>query len=137
MICFPSPAFNGFTGMAGALGIQSLGNQPSSYEPCIVAETLVESDFDGAGNAAFRRLFHYISGQNRKRESIAMTAPVNQQKSQDKWAVSFIMPSKYTMQTLPEPLDPAVGAGGQMRSRSPTRAGTPGHTRASWTAGWS
>ena len=93
------------------------------YEPCIVAETLVESDFDGAGNAAFRRLFNYISGQNRKRESIAMTAPVNQQarsekiamtapvnqqKSQDQWAVSFVMPSKYTMQTLPEPLDPAV-----------------------------
>jgi hypothetical protein len=93
------------------------------YEPCIVAETLVESDFDSAGNAAFRRLFNYISGQNRQRESIAMTAPVNQQarsekiamtapvsqqKSQDKWAVSFVMPSKYTMQTLPEPLDPMV-----------------------------
>jgi hypothetical protein len=93
------------------------------YEPCIVAETLVESDFDSAGNAAFRRLFNYISGQNRQRESIAMTAPVNQQarsekiamtapvnqqKSQDQWAVSFVMPSKYTMQTLPEPLDPAV-----------------------------
>ena len=93
------------------------------YEPCIVAETLVESNFAGAGNVAFRRLFNYISGRNRQRESIAMTAPVNQQttsekiamtapvnqqKSQDQWAVSFVMPSKYTMQTLPEPLDPAI-----------------------------
>jgi len=37
-----------------------------------------------------------------------MTAPVNQQKSEDKWVVSFLMPSKYTIQTLPEPLDPNV-----------------------------
>lgn len=93
------------------------------YEPSIVAETVVESDFDDAGNIAFRRLYNYISGENRKKESIAMTAPVNQQnrsekiamtapvgqqRSGDKWVVSFLMPSKYTMQTLPEPLDPAV-----------------------------
>jgi hypothetical protein len=93
------------------------------YEPCIVAETVVESAFADAGNIAFRRLYNYISGENRARESIAMTAPVGQearsekiamtapvgqQKAGDKWVVSFLMPSMYTMQTLPEPLDPAV-----------------------------
>jgi hypothetical protein len=93
------------------------------YEPCIVAETLVESDFADAGSIAFRRLYGYISGGNRKKESIpmtapvhqeapsekiAMTAPVGQQRSGDQWVVNFLMPSKYTMQTLPEPLDPAV-----------------------------
>jgi hypothetical protein len=93
------------------------------YEPCIVAETVVQSDFADAGNIAFRRLYNYISGENRTRESIAMTAPagqearsekiamtapVGQQRAGDKWVVSFLMPSKYTMQTLPEPLDPAV-----------------------------
>ncbi|MGE5296976.1 MAG: SOUL family heme-binding protein [Solirubrobacterales bacterium] len=93
------------------------------YEPSIVAETEVESDFDDAGNIAFRRLYDYISGGNRKKESIAMTAPVNQQsrseriamtapvgqeRSGDKWVVSFLMPAKYTMQMLPEPLNPAV-----------------------------
>jgi hypothetical protein len=93
------------------------------YEPCITAETVVESDFSEAGNIAFRRLYKYISGENRKKESIAMTAPVNQEsrsekiamtapvgqeRSGDKWIVSFLMPSKYTMETLPEPLDPAV-----------------------------
>jgi hypothetical protein len=46
------------------------------YQPQIVAETIVESDFDEAGNIAFRRLFNYISGENRKKESIKMTAPV-------------------------------------------------------------
>lgn len=93
------------------------------YEPQIVAETIVEADFDEAGNMAFRRLFNYISGENRKKESIAMTAPVNQksssekiamtapvnqQQSQGNYVVSFMMPSKYTMETLPEPLDSSV-----------------------------
>lgn len=93
------------------------------YEPCIAAETVVESDFDEAGNLAFRRLYKYISGENRtsqsiamtapvnqeaRSEKIAMTAPVNQEKSGDNWVVSFLMPAKYTMQTLPEPLDPSV-----------------------------
>ena len=93
------------------------------YEPQIVAETIVESDFDQAGNIAFRRLFNYISGNNRKAESIAMTAPVdqksnsekismtapvNQEKSEGKYSVTFVMPSKYTMETLSEPLDPTV-----------------------------
>ena len=41
-------------------------------------------------------------------EKIAMTAPVNQQKSEGKYAVSFVMPSKYTLATLPEPLNAAV-----------------------------
>ena len=93
------------------------------YKPQIVAETVVDSSFDEAGNIAFRRLFNYISGNNRKRESIAMTAPVNQKVSSEKikmtapvnqqeykgkYAVSFLMPSKYTMETLPEPLDTNV-----------------------------
>jgi hypothetical protein len=93
------------------------------YQPQIVAETIVDADFDDAGNMAFRRLFNYISGENRKKESIAMTAPVsqkggsekiamtapvNQQKSEGNYVVSFLMPSKYTMQTLPEPLDSSV-----------------------------
>jgi hypothetical protein len=30
------------------------------YEPCIVAETVVESAFADAGNIAFRRLYNYI-----------------------------------------------------------------------------
>jgi SOUL heme-binding protein len=78
------------------------------YETSIVAETVVESDFADAGNIAFSRLYKYISGENRTKESIAMTAPVGQQRAGDKWVVSFLMPSKYAMQTLPEPLDPAV-----------------------------
>jgi len=37
-----------------------------------------------------------------------MTAPVNQQPTQGKFAVSFLMPSQYTLETIPKPLDPTV-----------------------------
>ena len=53
-----------------------------AYEPVVVAETVVDGEFDRAGNAAFRRLAGYIFGGNRVREGangsarIAMTAPV-------------------------------------------------------------
>lgn len=93
------------------------------YHPYIVAETFVAEDFDDAGNEGFRRLFAYISGKNRKHasismtapvsqeksyEKIAMTAPVNQQREGGKWRVTFVVPSEYTLETLPEPLDQRV-----------------------------
>ncbi|MCW8984183.1 MAG: heme-binding protein [Thermoanaerobaculales bacterium] len=46
------------------------------YAPMILAETRVDSDFEKAGNEAFRRLFGYISGDNAARAKIEMTAPV-------------------------------------------------------------
>ena len=93
------------------------------YAPRIVAETVVAGDFERAGNEAFGRLFRYISGGNRSRhkvamtapvsqepagEKIAMTAPVGQQPAHDSWVVSFTMPASYTLETLPEPEDPQV-----------------------------
>jgi len=93
------------------------------YEPRIEAETLVEGDFKDVGNEGFRRLYDYITGKNRKRQSIPMTAPVsqeaasekipmtapvNQEKAGEKWRITFMMPPQYTLDTLPEPLDPRV-----------------------------
>ena len=93
------------------------------YEPQILAEVVVDGDIEGAGNKAFRPLFKYISGDNRSRskmsmtapvsqetkgEKISMTAPVSQEKVQGKWAVSFMMPASYTMETLPVPDNPAI-----------------------------
>ena len=93
------------------------------YEPQIVAETIVEGDFAEVGNEGFRRLFKYISGNNSKKQSIPMTAPVSQTQSSEKiemtapvnmeevggkWRITFLMPSEYTMETLPAPLDARV-----------------------------
>ena len=93
------------------------------YEKHIVAETIVEGDFDRVGNEGFRRLFKYISGENQKKQSIAMTAPVsqdagsekiamttpvNQERTGNQWRIAFLMPSAYTIEKLPQPLDPKV-----------------------------
>ena len=93
------------------------------YQPHIIAEILVEGDFQEVGNEGFRRLYDYISGNNRKQqtipmpapvsqeassEKIPMTAPVNQEQVGGKWRISFLMPSQYTLETLPGPLDPRV-----------------------------
>jgi hypothetical protein len=93
------------------------------YAPQILAEIIVDGDLEGAGSKAFRPLFDYISGANQARskiamtapvsqeqqgEKIAMTAPVSQQRAQGQWAVSFMMPAAYTMDTLPTPDDPRV-----------------------------
>ncbi len=93
------------------------------YAPHILAETIVEGNLEDAGNRAFKRLFRYISGDNRTSDKVAMTAPVAQQATSEKinmtapvgqqrinenWAVSFMMPDSYTMQTIPEPDDPTV-----------------------------
>jgi hypothetical protein len=93
------------------------------YESSLGAETTVEGDFHEVGNEGFRRLFDYISGKNRKKQSIPMTAPVSQEASSEKipmtapvnqekvggaWRITFLMPSAFTMETLPEPLDSRV-----------------------------
>ena len=95
-----------------------------AYPTQVVAETLVEGTLEEAGNAGFRILFRYISGGNRTKtkinmtapvgqeqsegEKIAMTAPVGQQAASNQWAVTFMMPSSYSMEALPEPVDDRV-----------------------------
>jgi effector-binding domain-containing protein len=93
------------------------------YESHIVAETFVEGKFEEVGSEGFRRLADYIDGKNRKKHSIAMTAPVTQEKgsqkiamtapvgqekSRDKWRITFTMPAEYTLENLPEPLDSRI-----------------------------
>lgn len=92
------------------------------YEPYIVAETFVEAGFERAGNEGFRRLADYIFGNNRSRQKLQMTAPVSQSTSEkiamtapvsmhregELYRITFMMPSKHTLETLPEPINPDV-----------------------------
>jgi hypothetical protein len=96
------------------------------YAPYVVAQTTVdEPDLDTASRAGFRRLAGYIFGGNEGRRSIAMTAPVMSQptssgeriamtapvgaaRAGDGWLITFMMPSQYTLATLPAPRDPRV-----------------------------
>ncbi|MBU3557468.1 heme-binding protein [Polynucleobacter sp. Ross1-W9] len=97
-----------------------------SYAPMIVAEVQVDGDLDAASGQGFRLIAAYIFGQNQVNEKIAMTAPVNveEKTSQSakiamtapvgieskagKWAVSFVMPAEYTMESIPKPMNSQV-----------------------------
>lgn len=93
------------------------------YAPILVAETKIDSDFENAGNQAFKILAGYIFGANKSKAKIAMTAPVNQEAISEKiemtapvtqtksaagFMVQFTMPQKYTLETLPIPDDSKV-----------------------------
>jgi hypothetical protein len=100
------------------------GIEMRQYAAYIIAETEVSAaNADQAGNLAFKRLGGYIFGGNRSKQSLAMTAPVSQAKSEKiamtapvsqarknegVWLVSFVMPKGYTLETLPVPDDPKV-----------------------------
>ena len=97
------------------------------YDPQLVAQTWVTGNQDTAGRKGFQILADYIFGNNiapsgesskismtapvvmqpqqnsDESKKIAMTAPVTMKQSNDKWLVQFVMPSVYTMETLPKP----------------------------------
>lgn len=95
------------------------------YVPMIVAEVAHSGDRRRASGQSFRRLAAYIFAQDRPEggERIAMTAPVMQSRvDQDQqiamtapvfeeptengeWRMRFVMPSRFTMATLPTPPD--------------------------------
>lgn len=92
------------------------------YEPMLVAETLVNSDFEKSGSQAFRILADYIFGNNQSQTKISMTAPVTQSSSEkiemtapvgmskkgEGYLIQFTMPQKYILATIPKPNDPRV-----------------------------
>ncbi|MFA7252671.1 MAG: heme-binding protein [Candidatus Paceibacterota bacterium] len=101
------------------------GYEIRNYSAHIVAQTIVEgTSVNGdAFNNGFTIIAGYIFGGNVKKESIAMTAPVVVQEASEKIAmtvpvtasatgdsqiVSFVMPSRYTLETLPTPNDPRI-----------------------------
>jgi hypothetical protein len=93
------------------------------YPPYLVAEVVVPGPADAAGNQGFQILAGYIFGKNKGARKIAMTAPVTQAPVPVKiemtapvtqatveggYVVQFTMPAGFTLDTLPEPLDPSV-----------------------------
>ena len=87
------------------------------YEPMIIAEVEVEGKREDAIRDGFRLLADYIFGNNtvqqvismtapvqqKENQNIAMTAPVQQQSMGKSWRMSFVMPSKYRLDSLPVP----------------------------------
>ncbi len=93
------------------------------YETYIIAETEVNGTYDEATNNGFRIIADYIFGNNTSKESISMTTPVLEESSEkiamttpvintlegeQTRTISFVLPSKYTLETLPTPNNPQV-----------------------------
>lgn len=108
------------------------GYEIREYAPHIVAQVTMTGEFDATMNGGFRKLADYIFGNNVAKgesgesgaEKIVMTAPVleqeveqtpnatepssNSNKGDATRTVSFVMPRKYTSETLPEPKNKEV-----------------------------
>lgn len=110
--------------------IETIGNiELRVYDPKIIAEVEVSGDLKKASNKGFKLIAGYIFGNNTSQsnldsnekismtapvtmkaasEKISMTAPVTMEQSGNNWTMHFVMPSKYTLNTLPKPNNPAV-----------------------------
>ena len=81
------------------------------YAPYIVAEVDVAGNIGDAGNRAFRILANYIFGDNAPGEKMQMTAPVVSNApsaGRELYTYAFVMESRYSMETLPAPVDPRI-----------------------------
>ena len=94
------------------------------YPEHIVAQATVSGEYDKSLSEGFTIVAGYIFGGNKKQEPIAMTAPVVIEKdtstpiamtapvvaegTDESRTISFVMPKKYTMETLPVPTDSRV-----------------------------
>jgi len=92
------------------------------YQPMLIAEVLVDGNMDQASGIGFRLIADYIFGNNitkagnsqkikmtapvtiePRSEEISMTIPISLKKNSGRWQVSFVMPRKYTLDTIPLP----------------------------------
>jgi hypothetical protein len=90
------------------------------YGPRLAAETIVTGPEEEARSAGFRRLARFIFGANTPSATIAMTAPVAQQRiamtapvaqeagTPDGSRIRFFMPAHWTAETLPQPTDRSI-----------------------------
>ncbi len=102
-----------------------------AYQPMIIAEVKVSGDMKQASSRGFKLIADFIFGNNTatngesskismtkpvsmesqktdpRSEEISMTVPVTMEQStgqdNDSWWVHFVMPSEYTLETLPKP----------------------------------
>lgn len=88
-----------------AVAWQDGAREIRDYGPHLLAEVRVSGGRSGAIQTGFRLLAGYIFGANATGEKIAMTVPVAQtpEPGGKTWVVSFMMPARYTTETLPAP----------------------------------
>ena len=78
------------------------------YEIRHYSDRLVAQVNNNGDNNSFRKLFNYISGENKNSEEIKMTVPVTQTKNDNVLFMQFYLPSKFNKETTPIPANPDI-----------------------------
>ena len=77
--------------------------QNEIYEVRKYSDRLAVETFDSNQNSGFRKLFNYISGNNKINKKISMTTPVTRIKKNGNMTMQFYLPSKYNQDSAPDP----------------------------------
>ncbi len=70
--------------------------------------TAVVEEFHSSDTSGFNSIFQYISGDNERREKIAMTVPVINEYKEQSVSTAFVMPHQYDAESLPLPTNPHI-----------------------------
>ena len=76
-----------------------------SYESYLTAAVKETSISEASG---FGVIFDYINGNNSKEEKISMTVPVINELETGSVTTEFVMPRKYSKESLPDPVNPSI-----------------------------
>jgi len=94
------------TTMANEEASYDVVHKTDIYEVRYYSDRLVAQVTNKGDNNSFRKLFNYISGENKNSEKIAMTIPVTQTKKDGELFMQFYLPSKFNKETTPIPTNP-------------------------------
>ena len=79
------------------------------YGPRLLAEVTLSGERKAGASDGFRILAAYIfSKDTPSGEPIGMTVPVGQVEEEGAWRMWFVLPSRYSRETLPPPTDPRI-----------------------------
>ena len=98
--------FSYSTTMANEEASYNVVQKNDIYEIRYYSDRLIVQVPNKGDNNSFRKLFKYISGENKNSEKIAMTVPVTQTKKDDQMFMQFYLPSKFNRNTAPIPNNP-------------------------------
>ena len=73
------------------------------YEVRKYSDRLAVETFESNQNSGFRKLFNYISGNNKLNTKISMTTPVTRIKKNGNMTMQFYLPSEYNQDSAPKP----------------------------------
>jgi hypothetical protein len=119
---FAAPALAAYEEPAHVVVAEYADFELRRYEPYVVVEAPMAADDSRSRNAAFRRLFDYISGDNAgsaevamtvpvtsgRGEKVAMTTPVTSGAGESGYVMRFMVPARYGLANTPRPTDPTL-----------------------------